>query len=515
MLGKNLGNELRKWRVRQAQLEGVEPYRVLTNAVLDALALSRPRTKEEMLAIKGIKEARFARYGVALLNIIAEHAGEVPAPAALSIRDIDTSEPQTTGVETLSVSRFLDALKLELSGMAGRIRGEVSSVDVRERVVYFTLKDGEDESTLNCLIFRDQYAISGVDLQIGDEVVVEGVPDIYKPTGRLSLKVGVIELFGEGALKKAYDALFKKLETEGVFSPERKRPLPEFPKKIALVTSVDGAAIGDFKMNLIDQGFAVDLYPVSVEGKRAVFDILGALEYFAGRRGEYDVLVLIRGGGSLESLQAFNTEALARAVAELPIPTLVGVGHEKDVTLAALAADRMVSTPTAAAKELSAPWLEARNTVASAAQALPLYFSRELGAVSHALGDGTDRLLWRLRNIREFSERCERQVTEKLSLLLFAVRERQAFLDDVRSRLREGAGFLVHRVHERVEQLAERLNGYDPKRALALGYSLIQTGGSVLKDSSRVSIGDILDIQLAKGQLSAEVKRIQADTEQD
>ena len=275
----SLLSQLREWRNDQARVEGVEVFRVLPNAALEALAGALPQSKEEMLTIKGIKEAKYRKYGAALLKIIKEqtHSFVVPVlqsadkhPAGIQKKkswipdqvgddknDLEVRLPnyednrkRENEDQTLSVSQFLDGLNVELSGMAARVRGEVSSVDVRERVVYFTLKDSRDESTLNCLIFRYQYEVSGVQIAPGDEIIVEGVPEIYKPSGRLSLKVGIIELFGEGALKKAYEMLKAKLEREGLFAPERKRPLPEFPETIALVTSEQGAAIGDFTINL-------------------------------------------------------------------------------------------------------------------------------------------------------------------------------------------------------------------------------------------------------------------------
>jgi exodeoxyribonuclease VII large subunit len=284
--------------------------------------------------------------------------------------------------------------------MAARVRGEVTSMSERERWIYFSLKDQEG-SALSCLISRYHYELSGVRLAEGDEIIVEGSPEIYKPMGKFSLKVSVIELFGEGALKKAYDALRKKLEEEGVFAPERKRELPKYPSCIALITSRDGAAIDDFRMNLGAQGFKVDFYPTLVEGQRAVADIIGAIRFFNQRPERYDILVIVRGGGSLESLQAFNNEALVREVSGSAIPTLLGVGHEKDVTLAALAADKMVSTPTATAKELRYHLDEARQLVRHFEYQLPALFRERLSAVRGELSLDGEIMLARLRSFRE------------------------------------------------------------------------------------------------------------------
>lgn len=537
----SLLSELRNWRNNQARIEGVEGYRVLSNTVLEALVGALPQTKDEMLAIKGIKEAKFAKYGATLLRMIAKQRGAVeslggktesqkrgtnddffqslvgqsvePQEDTIDLEARlsnfkDEEKTETEDEQLLSVSQFLDGLNIELSGMAARIRGEVSSVDVRERVVYFTLKDATDESALSCLVFRHQYALSGVLLAIGDEIIVEGVPDIYKPSGRLSFKVGMIELCGEGALKKAYDALKLKLETEGIFAPEKKRALPQFPERIALITSEQGAAIGDFTMNLGSQGFRVDFYPTSVEGKKAVVEILEALRYFDAHAERYDVLVMIRGGGSLESLQAFNNEVLIREVAACRIPTLLGVGHEKDVTLAALAADVMVSTPTATARTLREPWDEARGLLRQLEQQLPVVFERELSVVQHTLSLGGSALLERLEVFLERADTLRRELIERFFLLQSVIKQSVMMLIESRKQIERSFSEGLEQVKKQLSYGEDLLRQYDPKRVLRLGYSLVQSGMSVIKNSKDLKIGDILKIQLSKGGIEARVEKL-------
>ncbi len=533
----SLLSELRNWRNNQARIEGVEVYRVLSNTVLEALVGALPQTKDEMLAIKGIKEAKFAKYGAVLLRMIAEQAGNEKVSEKKSAgaggsqkgkmesqkygkndaffqslvaspEEEDGKEEEALEEQTLTVSQFLDGLNIELSGMAARVQGEVSSVDVRERVVYFTIKDSQDESMLSCLIFRNQYNLSGVELAIGDEIIVEGAPDIYKPSGRLSFKVGMIELFGEGALKKAYDALKLKLETEGIFAPEKKRALPKFPTRIALITSEQGAAIGDFTMNLGAQGLKVDFYPTSVEGKKAVVEILEALRYFNTRSEQYDVLVMIRGGGSLESLQAFNNETLVREVGSCKIPTLLGVGHEKDVTLAALAADVMVSTPTATARTLREPWDEARGLVRHFEQHLPILFERELATVRNVLTTESEELLGRLGEFLQYADTLKRELAERLLTLRASVRQKRADLSQTEKVMEQ---YFLRRIEEAKKGLVyaeDLLRQYDPKRVLKLGYSLVQSGQKIVKDAGTLVVGDILKIQLSKGEIEARVEKL-------
>jgi len=513
---------LRQWRDSQARTEGVETFRVFPNAVLEALAGTLPQNKEEMLTIKGLKDAKFRKYGLALLGIIKENtSGEAEIEEKVvsskqkgknekqEVREWDEQgKKQEDEDQTLSVSQFLDGLNVELSGMASRVQGEVSSVDERERVVYFTIKDSKDESTLNCLVFRYQYDISGVKIAIGDEIIVEGVPDIYKPSGRLSMKVGVIELSGVGALQKAYEALRLKFEQEGLFAPERKRTLPEFPERIALITSEQGAAIGDFTMNLGAQGFKVKFCPASVEGKKAVFDIIKAIQYFNRQPEKYDVLVIVRGGGSLESLQAFNNEALVREVAGSLIPTLLGVGHEKDVTLAALVADMMVSTPTATAKELRLHFDEARQLVRHFETQLPTLFREMLSDVRNILGTDSEILLAHLHSFRELVVTLRQDLMERLFLVGASIERRIESLKQGKKSLENGFGTLFNRAQEQIKHAGERLLQYDPTRVLKLGYSLVRKGIQVVKDSSNTKIGDILSIQLSKGRVDAKVEKI-------
>ncbi|MDP2838075.1 MAG: exodeoxyribonuclease VII large subunit, partial [Candidatus Moranbacteria bacterium] len=255
-------------------------------------------------------------------------------------------------------------------------------------------------------------------------------------------------------------------------------------------------------------GFQVDFYPTSVEGKKAVFEIIEALRYFDRHATEYDLLVMIRGGGSLESLQAFNNEALVRAVATLRIPTLLGVGHEKDVTLAALAADSMVSTPTATARTLHEPWEEARQTLRHFEQQLPVLFERELSAVKHTLAFKGEALLVRLEQFLEQAVLLKQTLAEKLQLLQALVERKMAEVVQAKHTLEQGFLAALGRTKKELVHAEDLLRQYDPKRVLKLGYSLVRDSRGIVKDVSGLKVGDILGIQLSKGRLSARVETI-------
>ena len=264
--------------------------------------------------------------------------------------------------QPISVSEYIEFLNESLRDFYASIIGEVGQVSKSSKGhVYFSLKDQKKESVIYCVIWKGNYELYGIDLEDGMEIVATGYPDIYKPTGRLTFKADAIELVGEGALKRAYEELKKKLTNEGIFDIDKKRPMPDYPHTVGVITSIHGAVIHDFINNLGKYGFRAKIMDSSVEGQQAVKELLLSVKSF--RKQDIDVLVIIRGGGSLESLVAFNNEALVREVSSFPVPVIAGIGHHLDVPLVSLAADAMESTPTATANLLNKSWEQAENTV--------------------------------------------------------------------------------------------------------------------------------------------------------
>lgn len=254
--------------------------------------------------------------------------------------------------KTFTVTEYIESLNFTLKEYKARILGEISEFKVASSGhVYFTIKDENGEGVLNCIMWGRTYSLCGIEFEVGMEVVVSGFPSLYAPRGSFSIICDVVELVGEGALKKAYDALKKKLENEGLFDVSKKRPIPEFVQKIGIITSREGAVIHDFLNNLGKFNFQVFLINSRVEGQEALKDLRDAIRTM--RKQDIEILVIMRGGGSLESLQAFNNETLVREIASFPVPVIAGIGHDKDVPLLALAADCMVSTPTAVANLLN------------------------------------------------------------------------------------------------------------------------------------------------------------------
>ena len=366
--------------------------------------------------------------------------------------------------KTFSVSEYVELWNNFFKKIKpAKVLGEISQIKSGPSGhIYFTIKDKSGASILDCIIWNRNYLICGVKFEVGMEVILQGRPSIYGPSGRFSFIADTVELVGEGALKKAYDELKKKLEKEGVFAEERKRALPEFVHKIGVITSREGAVIHDFVNNLGKFGFETLLVDSRVEGQQAIKSLLDSVKTL--RDKDIEVLVIIRGGGSLESLQAFNNETLVREIVNFPVPVIAGIGHDQDVPLLALAADYMTSTPTAAAHLINQSWEEAYSKIRAFANIL-------------------NRIPAELRRILESIDRAWLTTTE--------------FLD---GRIKD-----IRQILAMAEQMT-KLN--DPLRQLKLGYSIARQSGKIVRDASQLQRGDALQIQLDKGEIEAEVKNI-------
>lgn len=367
------------------------------------------------------------------------------------------------GERIFTVSEYTELLNTFLKREEVRLTGEVTQV--KKHVsghVYFTIKDAKESAVMDCTIWKFNYARSGIDIQVGMELILTGHPEYYAPFGKLSFIAGTIEFKGEGALKKAYDELKKKLAAEGVFAPERKRALPELARRIGVVTSKDGAVIHDFINNLGKFGYEISLVDSRVEGQQAVGPLIEAMQLL--KKKDIEVLVVIRGGGSLESLQAFNNEMLIRELVNFPVPVIAGIGHDQDVPLAALAADFMTSTPTAAAHLINHSWEEAYSKV------------RQFAGIMGRIED-------RLRRVR-------------------------LDLDTALASVIDHTNDALARVKERIQQAERVARINDPTRQLKLGYSIVRGNGKVVRSVRGMSKGDALSVQFADGTADTRVETI-------
>lgn len=376
--------------------------------------------------------------------------------------------------QVLTVSQFLDALN-ETMGFAFpevTIQGEVSSFKVNQgKWVFFDVKD--QDATLGC--FMTLYQLK-TPLEDGMQVRVIGTPKLTK-WGKFSFTVKRVELAGEGALKRAFLLLQKKLSEEGLFAAERKRPLPQYPKTIGLVASGQSAAYADF-IKILGQrwgGLTIQLADVQVQGAAAPDQVVGAIRQFNEAAEPVDVIVVIRGGGSLEDLQAFNTEDVARAVAGSRIPTIVGVGHEVDVSLADMAADVRAATPTDAARIVVPDRLAVMGELDSRTARMEQHIRQSLLRREQLLLGHVTRM-----------ERFVRQPIERLARAAINLRRDLGTIERT-LQLRE----------QKLEGLVRNLKNVDPKAVLARGYSLVRQNDKLIKSAKDLSSESTFMIQFA------------------
>ncbi len=393
---------------------------------------------------------------------------------------------------------------------------------------YFSLKDATAQ--VRCAMFRQRNMLSSFTPRDGQKVLVRARVGLYEPRGEYQLLVDHIEDAGVGQLKRQFEELAAKLSAEGLFAAELKRPLPRLPRRIGIVTSPTGAAVRDI-LHVLSRRYpaaAVLVYPVPVQGVQAAAAIVAALR-LAGERGECDVLILARGGGSLEDLAAFNDESVARALRACPIPVVSGVGHEVDFTIADFAADVRAPTPSAAA-EIVVPdveeWLKAFRALG---QRLRQTMRRRLRdararlawlAGRAAQAGPSARLTEHMQRLDEIEQRLRRGLLQNLATLrsLLAlrqsrlwraspgvrVRERAARHADLFARLRAAELRQLRHASERLLPLVRTLHAVSPLATLTRGYAIVSIGsGEILRAAADAPIGTRIEARLARGTVRA------------
>ena len=388
----------------------------------------------------------------------------------------------------------------------GWVAGEISNFKRYDSGhLYFTLKDAGAQ--VRCVMFRGRSQYMDWQPKEGMQVEVRALVTLYEPRGDFQLNVETMRRAGLGPLFEKFLRLKEKLELEGLFDPGAKRQIPVFPKTVGVITSIAAAALRDILATLRrrNPSIQVIVYPVPVQGEGAAARIAAMLDT-ASRRGECDVLLLARGGGSIEDLWQFNEEAVARAIRASRIPVVAGIGHETDITIADFAADLRAPTPTAAAEAVSpsrdALFARLAELVERASRAAVRRIDTELQKV-----DGLARRLVHPRARLAASARLLVQVLARLT----AARPDVAGLERARGDLARRLGFAMHRNLERSGQRLQRLGAslasLDPNAVLARGYSLTRNAkGEVIRDASTVAEGELLTSTFSQGWATSEVK---------
>jgi exodeoxyribonuclease VII large subunit len=382
-----------------------------------------------------------------------------------------------------SISEFVVELNIGLKATKVKIVGEVVDPKIwPSGHVYFSLKDEKDSSVLNCIIWASKYRLFGINLEQGMKIVVFGNPEIYSANGRLSFICETIELAGEGDLKKQYELLKRKLTEEGLFEEENKRPIPKYPQKIGVITSKQGAVIHDFLNNIGKFGFKITMIDSRVEGQTSVEDLLASIKTF--RTKDIDVLVIIRGGGSMESLMAFNNELLVREVVGFPVPVVVGIGHDQDVPLVCFAADSSQSTPTAVANLLSASWEQALLEIFRYEKKI----FNNFGLIFEKFKLVENKLFLSFTNFKNLLTNI------KINL------------DNLKDKYFVNFRNLILSVKQGLQNQEKIIISASPERQLSLGYSIATINGRIVRKTKDVKAGDNLDIKVSDGVINSQVK---------
>ena len=443
--------------------------------------------------------------------------------------------------QVLTVSELTARVRRLVEQQVGEVwvTGEVSNLRAQSSGhIYFTLKD--QDAQLSCVLFRSEIVPHREYLKDGQKLNIQGLLTVYEARGQYQLLVRAIELQGIGALQVAFDRLKRKLQAEGLFAQERKRPLPKYPQRIGLVTSSTGAAIRDV-LHVIERrhpGLEIVLSPCRVQGEGAAHEIAWALNLLnewklADATRRLDLILLTRGGGSLEDLWAFNEEVVARAIFQSAVPVVSAVGHEIDFTISDFVADLRAATPSAAAeiitegafasrlfiaetsehlKEIVADYLDhAREGLAAVAARLARLHPRRVlndklqhldelgGSLLRCLKRGHRhwRVLW--QNLRQ------RLVRERPSLLL---KQRQQTLEQLNRRLRERWRAQRQERLNLLGHLASRLRLLSPENVLGRGYSITQdrTTGKIIRRAADITPRQRLRTRLSQGEIDSTVE---------
>jgi exodeoxyribonuclease VII large subunit len=447
-------------------------------------------------------------------------------------------EPKPPGRTVLSVSELTTKVRTLLEEQIGQVwvSGEITNLRLQSSGhIYFTLKDSQAQ--LSCVLFRGERVDRSL-LQDGRKVNALGHITVYELRGQYQLRVTELELEGIGALQAAFEKLKARLQAEGLFAQERKRPLPRFPQRIGLVTSPTGAAIRDV-LHVIQRrnpALEIILAPAKVQGDGAAEEIAAGIRllnefHFDG--GVLDLVLITRGGGSLEDLWAFNEEVVARAIFESELPVVSAVGHEIDFTISDFVADLRAATPSAAAELITEGVFSSTQFVTEARSRLSELARRQVDAKLESLQHVLHRLarvhprrmleqwLQQLDDLNETLHRRARDLAEKYSLACrnlvgrllrlkpsALLKQRRQVLDQAESMLRERARNRLKELANRIASVEARLNLLGPQQVLARGYSITTDvqSGKILRDASKIKAGQRIRSRLHKGEVESVVE---------
>lgn len=517
--------KLKLKRKEIAEREGEKLFMIFHNAVLERTAEILPQTKDDLAKIKGWGKRKIEKYGDEILTITCLSTGQINVEKKMVV--------SVSNDRIFSVQEFISFINSQFSSFGiVKVRGEITEVNSHPNgYCFFTIKDSQtEEHSVGCYLGRWKLDSFSHLLEVGIEVVVSAVPSLYK-SGRFNLTVNNIEPFGEGALKKAFEALKKKLAAKGYFDESRKRPLPAFIQTIGLMTSENGDAIHDFKKNLCEYGFRVELLDVRVEGDYAEESICSAIKWFNKNKPEIDILVLIRGGGGLENFKAFNSEAVAEAIVLSRLPIITGIGHEKDETIADYVADKSFSTPTAVAvfiktqrenlivqvKEyadnlvlvMDEIFIEKKEYVLNRAEDLKVAFARVLERYGFMFSKTAEKMSGGLNKIFRGFKILEENFTRLFYRYETTIQQQLHDLEIIFQKCFNLIGKKFNLEEVRLKTAEAALLSLNPEAVLKRGFSIVyKADKKVIKESKEVKVGEKIFIKPHKGVITSLVEEV-------
>lgn len=419
--------------------------------------------------------------------------------------------------QILTVSALTALVRERLEGAFSDlwIEGEVSNLRVPSSGhLYFTLKDAT--SQIRAVLFRSGAQRLRFTLEEGMHLVVRGRLTVYEPRGEYQIVLEYLEPKGLGALQLAFEQLKEQLAGEGLFDEARKRPLPFLPKRVGIVTSLSGAALHDMLVVLRRRCpiLGAVIAPVPVQGEGAAPQIADAIRRL-GSSGLVDVMIVGRGGGSLEDLWCFNEEDVVRAIAACQVPVVSAVGHEIDVTLADFAADHRAPTPSAAAEAVAPVLRELLGTLKDCRARMGQAAHRRMERANQRIDDSAVRIEHGLESLLAFHHRRLAECRRGLHIAspVERVRAIAALLPQLIQRVQRGMTAWLAMQRQSVRTVVASLDGLSPLAVLARGYSIVQTvsGGAVVKRARDVAEGEQVRARLGEGELLCDVRKILPD----
>lgn len=418
------------------------------------------------------------------------------------------------------------------------VAGEISNLTrASSGHIYFSLKDANAQ--VRCVMFRNRAQVLPWQLENGQQVEARALVGLYEPRGDFQLNIEALRRAGLGRLYEAYARLREQLEHEGLFAAQRKRPLPRYPKRIGIITSAQAAALQDILKTLQRRAphLSIVVYPTAVQGEGVGMQIAAAIQQ-ANQRASQDqieLLIVARGGGSIEDLWGFNEEVVARAIAHSKLPIISGIGHETDSTIADFVADQRASTPTAAAELVSAQWsaiqqalIQCRLILQRQLRSLLDTRAQRLDLLAHRLIHPGKRLLLDQQRLAHLTTRLNatlsrqlKQHSESLNHWRWRLTQSRPTLQAQRQRLALSEQRLNHTLQrrrsfeqQRLKALADSLQQLSPQATLERGYSIVQTAqGQIIRDSHTVKPNELIHLRFAQGSAEAHIATIKTPSD--